>query len=64
MEGDEPAARADVDLGDVGGDAVVLDLDEPGSGWRLGRQRAEAVDHLGGEGVDLPRWSSSSLRRR
>ncbi len=53
MEGDQRAGIADIDLGNIRLDCLVFDLDQPDQiGGRCG-QIAEAVDHFGGQGLDL-----------
>ena len=53
MEGDQSAACADIDLGDMGGDRLRLDLDQADQILGRLRQFAEAVDHFGGKAFDL-----------
>jgi len=53
VEGDEGAARADIDLGDVGANRLMLDLDQADQVLGRLRQVAEAVDHFGGQTFDL-----------
>src|SRR4029079_5927079 len=49
---DYGAARADVELGDARGTAVQLHLDDLHQIGGFVGQLAEAVDHLGGEGIN------------
>ncbi len=51
-EGDHRALRPGVDLLDAGLAAEPLDLDDVEQMLHLFRQRPEAVDQLGGEGLD------------
>ena len=51
-EGDHRALRPGIDLLDAGLAAKSLDLDHVEQVLHLLRQRAEAVDQLGGEGLD------------
>ena len=51
-EGDHRALRPGVDLLDAGLAAQALDLDDIEEMPHLLRQRTEAVDQLGGEGLD------------
>src|SRR5690606_34687158 len=46
MEADERALGADIELGDTGSFRIRLDLHELDEIGSLGRERAEAVDHL------------------
>ena len=52
-EGDDRALRADIDLLDIGAAAERLDRHDLEEMLDLLGQRAEAVDQLGGEGLDL-----------
>ena len=52
-EGQHRALGADVDLGDVGLAAEALDGHDLEQAVGLGRQRAEAVDQLGGQGLTV-----------
>ena len=61
VEGHQRAARADVDLGDIGLDRLVLDLDQLHEVRGGGGQGAEAVDHLGRQRFDLAQPSHSDV---
>ena len=53
LEGDEAALWPGFELGDAGGEAGELDFDDAEEVAGFGRQGAEAVDHFGGEAIDV-----------